>query len=178
MQIEATPLNDCFIVKPTLFEDSRGYFFESFNERTFKKLSGLDIHFVQDNEAKSNTNVLRGLHYQTGDNAQAKLVRVLQGSVLDVVVDMRKDSSTFGKYFSIVLNNIDKIAMFVPRGFAHGYVVLEDNTVFSYKCDNFYNKESEAGVFCFDNTLQIPWGITMQQAIMSDKDKILPAFIC
>jgi dTDP-4-dehydrorhamnose 3,5-epimerase len=177
MKLIQTHLADCIIIEPTLFEDERGYFYESFNEKKFKELAGFETHFVQDNEAKSNTGVLRGLHFQKGEHAQAKLVRVLQGKVWDVAVDLRPNSNTYGKYICLELTGENKKQLYIPRGFAHGYVVLEDNTVFSYKCDNFYNKESEGGLYFADNTLQIPWPIDGIELILSEKDKVLEQFI-
>ena len=174
MQYTQTKIKDLWIIEPTIFEDSRGYFFESFNENSFQKETSLDIHFVQDNQSKSNKGVLRGLHYQTGKHSQAKLVRVLQGSVQDVAVDLRPKSKTFGKHFSIILSAENKKQLFVPRGFAHGFLVLENNTIFAYKCDNFYNKESEGGIIYNDKMININWGIDSKEFICSDKDLILP----
>lgn len=169
-----TNIKDLWIIEPKVFEDDRGYFFESFNENTFQKETGLAIHFVQDNQSKSNKGVLRGLHYQTGKHAQAKLVRVLKGSVLDVAVDLRESSQTFGQHFSIVLTEENKKQLFVPRGFAHGFLVLEDETIFAYKCDNFYNKESEGGIIYNDSTLNIDWEMNSEEFILSEKDVLLP----
>ena len=177
MQIISTELNDCFVIEPRVFEDSRGYFFESFNLTKFKHETGLNVNFVQDNEAFSQRGVLRGLHFQKGEYAQAKLVRVIQGSVLDVALDLRKSSSTYGKYFSIILSGENKKQLFVPRGFAHGYSVLEDNTIFAYKCDNFYNKESEGGIIYNDSSLNIDWMLKEEEIELSEKDKLLPSFI-
>jgi len=174
MNIIKTPLQDCFIVEPTVFGDKRGYFFESFNSKTFKEKTGLDIDFVQDNEAFSNRGVLRGLHFQKGEFAQAKLVRVIKGKVLDVAVDLRPRSKTFGKHFAIVLSEENKKQLFVPRGFAHGYSVLKDNTIFSYKCDNFYDKSSEGGVIFNDKDLNIDWMLDKEEVLLSEKDTILP----
>ena len=157
-----------------MFEDNRGYFFESFNESAFQKETGLSTHFVQDNQSKSNKGVLRGMHYQTGEYAQAKLVRVIQGSVQDVAIDLRKDSATYGQHFSIVLSAKNKKQLFIPRGFAHGFLVLEDDTIFAYKCDNFYNKDSEGGLYYKDETVGINWVLDTTDCILSEKDKILP----
>lgn len=177
-----TKLKGCFILQPTIFKDKRGYFIESFNKETFNQTLKLDVNFVQDNESQSSKGVLRGLHYQTGIHAQAKLVRVVKGRVLDVVVDMRKDSKTFGDHFSIELNAENKTQLYVPRGFAHGFIVLEDKTIFSYKCDNYYNKASEAGIIYNDKELKIDWKLQEKDFIVSEKDAILPrfkeAFIC
>jgi dTDP-4-dehydrorhamnose 3,5-epimerase len=174
MKIEATPLKDCYIIHDTVFEDSRGYFFESFNQKTFNNLTGLNVNFVQDNQSKSTKGVLRGLHYQTGEFAQAKLVRVLQGKVLDVAVDLRQSSPTFGKYFAIELTAENRKQFFVPRGFAHGFVVLSNEAVFFYKCDNYYNKPSEGGLIYNDATLNINWQLPETDLLLSDKDKVLP----
>lgn len=174
MQIEQTSLKDCFIIKPTVFADHRGYFFESFNRKTFFDLTGIEVDFVQDNQAKSNYGILRGLHFQKGEHAQAKLVRVLQGKVLDVVVDLRPESPTYKQFFTIELSAENQLQLYVPRGFAHGYSVLEDNTVFFYKCDNYYNKESEGGILYSDPTLNIDWKLSQEAIQLSDKDKVLP----
>jgi dTDP-4-dehydrorhamnose 3,5-epimerase len=176
MIVKETKLKGCFIIQPKIFEDSRGYFFESFNQKTFNQLIGQNINFIQDNESFSSKGVLRGLHYQCGDYAQAKLVRVIKGSVLDVVVDIRKGSSTFGKHFSIELNENNKTQLFISRGFAHGFVVLSNTSIFSYKCDNLYNKESEGGIIYNDSFLNIDWLLNENEIIISDKDNILPTF--
>lgn len=176
MKVEQTPLKDCYIIHDTVFEDPRGYFFESFNQQKFEAITGLNISFVQDNQSKSSKGVLRGMHYQTGIHAQAKLVRVLQGSVIDAVVDLRKDSPSFGKSFSIELTSTNRKQLFVPRGFAHGFVVSENDTIFFYKCDNFYNKESEGGFVYNDSTINIDWKFNLDEILLSDKDKILPSF--
>jgi dTDP-4-dehydrorhamnose 3,5-epimerase len=173
MEFIHTEIKDCFIIKSTVFEDNRGYFFESFNEQKFNQLAGLNIHFVQDNQAKSNRGILRGLHYQKGEHAQAKLVRVLQGKVIDVAVDLRKDSPTYLQHVAVELSAENNLQLFVPRGFAHGYSVLEDNTIFFYKCDNFYNKESEGGIFYADPKLNINWQLNEDEIILSEKDKLL-----
>jgi dTDP-4-dehydrorhamnose 3,5-epimerase len=173
MEFIHTEIKDCFIIKSTVFEDNRGYFFESFNEQKFNQLAGLNIHFVQDNQAKSNRGILRGLHYQKGEHAQAKLVRVLQGKVIDIAVDLRKDSPTYLQHVAVELSAENNLQLFVPRGFAHGYSVLEDNTIFFYKCDNFYNKESEGGIFYADPKLNINWQLNEDEIILSEKDKLL-----
>lgn len=175
MTVENSNLKDCFIIHPRVFEDSRGYFYESYNKQGFKKQTGLDIDFVQDNQSKSSRGVLRGLHFQIGDYEQAKLVRVIKGSVLDVCVDLRENSETYLKYFSLILSEENKKQLFVPRGFAHGFLVLEDNTIFSYKCDNYYHKESERGIIYNDPDLAIDWGFENSQLLISDKDKVLPS---
>lgn len=176
MTLEQTPLADCFIIMPRVFKDERGEFFESFHKDTFKKLTHLDIDFVQDNQSKSQKGVLRGLHFQTGNYQQAKLVRVAKGSVLDVAVDLRPTSKTFGAHFSLVLSDKNKKQLFIPRGFAHGFLVLEDDTIFSYKCDNYYNQASESGIIYNDNTLQIDWQYPKEDLILSLKDQELPTF--
>jgi dTDP-4-dehydrorhamnose 3,5-epimerase len=173
MECIHTEIKDCFVIKPFIFSDNRGYFFESFNEQKFNQLTKLDIHFVQDNQAKSDRGILRGLHFQKGEHAQAKLVRVLQGKVIDVAVDLRKDSPTYMQHVAIELSAENNLQLFVPRGFAHGYSVLEDNTIFCYKCDNYYNKEAESGVFYADPKLNINWQLNEDEIILSEKDKHL-----
>jgi len=173
MPFHATPIADLMIFEPRVFRDERGYFYESYNEQTFAA-AGITTRFVQDNQARSTYGVLRGLHYQVGDTAQAKLVRVVQGSVLDVVVDLRPNSPTFGQSYSIELTDSNFLQLFVPRGFAHGYVVLSQTAEFVYKCDNFYSKADEGGLHYADPALKIDWRIDLNQAIVSDKDKILP----
>ena len=163
------------IFEPKVFQDSRGYFFESFNKNIFRD-AGIDVEFVQDNESRSQRGVLRGLHYQLNPMAQAKLVRVVEGEVLDVVVDIRKGSPTFGKHFGLLITAENKKQLFIPRGFAHGFSVLSPTCIFQYKCDNYYSKESEGGISYNDPELGIDWGIKPEEAIVSDKDKLLPAF--
>lgn len=169
MEIISTPLQDLYILKPTVFEDNRGFFFESFN---IQKLidAGLNYDFVQDNHSKSTYGVLRGLHYQQNPYAQAKLVRVLQGKVLDVVVDIRRNSPTFQQSYSVELSAENKLQLLIPRGFAHGFVVLSETCEFFYKCDNYYNKASEGGIAYDDPTLNIDWQIPAQDIILSEKD--------
>lgn len=169
-----TKLKGCFIIEPKIIDDERGYFMESFNEKTFQKGVGQDVHFVQDNQSFSSKGVLRGLHYQTRENAQAKLVRVLQGEVLDIAVDIRPNSETFGQYESIILSSENKIQFFIPRGFAHGFLVLSETATFFYKCDNFYNKESEGGIIFNDETIDIDWQFDTEKLIISEKDRFLP----
>jgi len=171
MQVESTKLKDCYIIRDTVFEDSRGYFFESFNQQKFQSLTGLNVAFVQDNQSQSSKGVLRGLHFQQEEHAQAKLVRVLKGSVLDVAVDIRQGSPTFGEHIAVELTANNHTQLFVPRGFAHGFIVLEDETVFFYKCDNYYNKASEAGIMFNDTNLNIDWQLNEAEFILSDKDK-------
>lgn len=177
MQVTETKLKGCFVIEPRIFGDERGYFFESFNKEKFKELTGVDIEFVQDNEAFSNRGVLRGLHFQKGEYAQAKLVRVVKGKVLDVVVDLRVNSVTYGQSFSCILSKENKKQLFVPKGFAHGYAVLEDNTVFVYKCDNYYNPSSEGGIIYNDESLNIEWILSPEEIILSEKDKNLKQLI-
>ena len=174
MNATETKLKGCFILEPKVFQDKRGYFFESFNQQLFNTLTKTSTKFVQDNESFSTKGVLRGLHYQKGEHAQAKLVRVIKGKVLDVTVDIRKDSETFGKYVAIELSGINNKQLFVPRGFAHGFIVLSETAIFSYKCDNFYNKESERGVIYNDPTLNIDWQLPDSELIVSEKDMLLP----
>jgi dTDP-4-dehydrorhamnose 3,5-epimerase len=161
------------IFEPQVWGDDRGYFYESYNYNSFKS-AGIDNIFIQDNQARSTYGVLRGLHYQLGEHAQAKLVRVIEGSVLDVVLDLREGSPTFGKHFSIELSVENKKQLLVPRGFAHGYVVLSETAEFFYKCDNFYNKASEGGVIYNDPQLKIDWKIDLKDAVLSEKDIELP----
>lgn len=176
MTVTETQLQGCFIIEPKVFKDQRGYFFETFNQKQFNELIGTTINFVQDNESASTKGVLRGLHYQTGTFSQAKLVRVIKGSVLDVVVDLREGSETYGEQFSIELSGSNKKQLFVPRGFAHGFIVLSDTAIFSYKCDNYYNRASEGGIIYNDKTLNIDWQLPEDQFIISEKDLELPPF--
>lgn len=176
MKAIKTKLEDCFVIEPTIFNDERGYFFESFNNNLFNKITGTNTVFVQDNESYSTKGVLRGLHFQKGGFAQAKLVRVVKGKVLDVAVDIRKDSKTYGEHVSVELSEDNKRQLFVPKGFAHGFVVLSDTAIFSYKCDNFYNKNAERGVIYNDSTLNIDWELPENKLIISEKDLFLPKF--
>jgi dTDP-4-dehydrorhamnose 3,5-epimerase len=174
MNIELTPLEGCTIIKPTVFGDERGYFFESFNQRKFSELTGCDVAFVQDNQSFSAKGVLRGLHLQKGASSQAKLVSVVKGEVLDVAVDLRAGSKTYGKHFDIRLSESNKLQLFIPRGFAHGFVVLSDDAIFQYKCDNYYDKAAEGGVHYADPGLAINWVLPHDQLIVSPKDVELP----
>ncbi|MES2651635.1 MAG: dTDP-4-dehydrorhamnose 3,5-epimerase [Bacteroidota bacterium] len=176
MKIQETALKDCLIIEPKIFEDARGYFFESFNEKTFEDKTGLSGKFVQDNQSFSSYGVIRGLHAQTGEYAQAKLVRVLKGEVLDVAVDMRLNSPTFGQHIAVKLSEENKLQLYVPRGFLHGFAVLSETAEFFYKCDNFYHKEAEIGVMYNDLSLAIDWQIPINQQLVSDKDLLLNAF--
>jgi dTDP-4-dehydrorhamnose 3,5-epimerase len=177
MQIIETGLSGCFIIEPRVFADERGYFFESFNAKTFKEKTGLSTAFVQDNESKSNYGVIRGLHFQTGAFAQAKLVRVTRGSVLDVAVDIRQDSPTYLQHIAVELSDTNKRQLFIPHGFAHGFAVLEDDTQFNYKCDNYYDKASEGGLYYNDPKLAIDWKIPADKQIISEKDMALPHIV-
>lgn len=176
MKIKITPLKDCYVIEPTIFEDERGYFFEKYNEQKFEELTGMNGHFVQDNISKSSYGVLRGLHLQKGEHAQAKLVSCLEGRVFDVAVDLRKGSPTFGQWYGIELTPENKLQLYVPRGFGHGFSVLSETAVFSYKCDNFYNKESEGSVIWNDPDLNIDWKLPLDSVQLSEKDKSLPTF--
>jgi dTDP-4-dehydrorhamnose 3,5-epimerase len=175
MKFTETKLKGCFVLEPKIINDTRGYFMESFNENQFQEGIGQEIHFVQDNQSFSSKGVLRGLHYQTGEHAQAKLVRVLSGEVLDVAVDIRPNSETFGQHVSVVLSAENQLQFFVPRGFAHGFLVLSETATFFYKCDNFYNKESEGGIIFNDPVLNIDWQFEETELIISDKDKKQPS---
>ncbi|NBW28146.1 MAG: dTDP-4-dehydrorhamnose 3,5-epimerase [Flavobacteriaceae bacterium] len=174
MNFIPTKLEGCFVIEPKIFNDERGYFLESYNENTFQNGIDQQVHFVQDNQSFSKKGVLRGLHYQTGEHAQAKLVRVLQGEVLDVAVDIRPNSKTYGEHVSVLLSAEKQNQFFIPRGFAHGFLVLSQTATFFYKCDNFYNKESEGGIIYNDNSLKIDWQIPLNELIISEKDTTLP----
>ncbi len=176
MKIEATPLKDCFIIHDTVHGDARGYFFETYHQQQFADATGLHIHFVQDNQSRSQKGVLRGLHMQLGSAAQSKLVRVLEGSVLDVAVDVRKGSPTFGQHFSIELTADNHKQFFIPKGFAHGFVVLSDAATFFYKCDEFYQPDKEVGIMYNDADLNIDWKVPTSELLLSAKDKILQSF--
>jgi len=170
-----TSIPDLKIFEPKVFGDARGYFYESYNYNIFKE-AGIDCVFVQDNQSKSSKGVLRGLHYQTGEYAQAKLVRVISGAVLDVAVDVRESSPTYGQHVSVELSAENKRQFFVPRGFAHGFVVLSDEAEFFYKCDRFYSKANEGGIRFDDEKLGIDWQIETSQLILSERDLNLPTF--
>jgi len=176
LEIQHTPLKDCFVLKPRIFKDHRGTFYETFNQNLFKEVSGKEIEFVQDNQSTSSRGVLRGLHFQTDKMAQSKLLRVIQGKVLDIIVDIRKDSKTFGKHFSIILDDKEQLQLFVPKGFAHGFITLSEKSIFSYKCDNFYDKASESGIRYNDATLALDWHLPKEDFIISEKDLELPCF--
>ena len=174
MKATETKLKGCFILEPTIFEDKRGYFFKSFNQEKFNSLINKQVDFVQDNESFSSKGVLRGLHYQIGEHAQAKLVRVIKGKVLDVAVDVRANSNTFGQHVAVELTEKNKKQLFVPRGFAHGFIVLSDTAIFAYKCDNLYNKASEGGIIFNDPKLNIDWQLPEKELLVSYKDVVLP----
>lgn len=177
MEFIPTKIQDVIICKPAVIYDERGYFFESFKNENLNNYLGEKIDFIQDNEAKSTKGVLRGLHYQLTPFAQTKLVRVIVGSVLDVVVDIRKNSPTFGQHISIELNDENKLQLLIPKGFAHGYVVLSDVAIFAYKVDNYYNKNSERGIKYNDSQLNIDWKLSSNNFIISEKDKVQPNFM-
>ncbi|WP_310993435.1 dTDP-4-dehydrorhamnose 3,5-epimerase [Aequorivita marina] len=176
MELQKSPLEDCFILKPRVFRDERGLFYETYNQRDFEKTTGLKTEFVQDNQSVSSKGVLRGLHFQKGKMAQAKLVRAVKGKVLDIVVDLRKNSKTFGKSFSLILDDEEHLQLFVPRGFAHGFITLSEESVFSYKCDNYYHKASEGGIIYNDATLALDWHLPKEEFIISEKDLELSTF--
>lgn len=171
MKILKTEIADLLILEPTLHGDSRGYFFESFHADRFRELTGLDVQFVQDNEAMSRRGVVRGLHYQLAPYAQAKLVRVVAGNVWDVAVDMRRSSPTFGRYVAVELSAENKRQLYIPKGFAHGYAVLSEEAVFQYKCDAYYHPEAEAGVAWNDPTIAIEWPLAEEDMVLSEKDQ-------
>lgn len=173
MTVEQTFIKDLVIITPAVFEDERGYFFESYNKSKLSEL-GINIDFVQDNQSFSKKGTLRGLHYQNPPFAQTKLVRVLQGEIMDVAVDLRKDSPTFGKHFGIILTAENKKQLLIPQGFAHGFSVLSETASVMYKCDQYYNKQSEGGIRFDAADLNIDWGMPLSTAIVSEKDAILP----
>jgi len=176
MTATETKLKGCYILEPSIFNDERGFFFESYNQKRFNELIGDEVDFVQDNQSFSTKGVIRALHYQIGEHAQAKLVRVMQGRVLDVAVDLRAESPTFMQHISVELSDENQKQLFIPRGFAHGFVVLSETAHFFYKCDNFYNKAAEGGIIYNDPELNIDWKLPEDQLIVSDKDKVLPIF--
>lgn len=173
MQVIETAIQDVYIIKPRVFADQRGYFFESYNQNAFKKV-GLNYTFIQDNQSKSCYGTVRGLHFQKGAYAQAKLVRVIDGTVLDVAVDLRKNSPTFGQHVAVELSADNNLQLLIPRGFAHGFSVLSETAIFAYKCDNVYNKESEGGLLYCDDALGIDWRIPHDVALLSEKDNVNP----
>ena len=173
MKVIKTAIEGLVIIEPRVLGDSRGYFFESFNQAEFEREVG-PVHFVQDNESRSRYGVVRGLHFQKGEFAQAKLVRAAVGTVLDVAVDLRKGSPTFGQSFSVELSAENHLMMFIPRGFAHGFSVLSEHAVFQYKCDNYYNPDAEGAVAWDDPSLAIDWRIPASEVILSGKDRNHP----
>lgn len=175
MEIIKTEFEGLMILKPRVFTDSRGYFFESFSYRDFLAATGLTVDFVQDNESCSQRGVIRGLHFQRPPHAQAKLVRCVRGRVVDVALDIRPSSPTFGRHFALELSEENKLALFIPRGFAHGFAVLSDESVFQYKCDNYYCPEAEGGISIFSPELNIDWGIDPADALLSPKDLKYPS---
>jgi dTDP-4-dehydrorhamnose 3,5-epimerase len=175
MNIEHTAIQDLVIITPTVFEDERGYFMESYNKTKLTDL-GINIEFGQDNQSFSKKGTLRGLHYQNPPFAQTKLVRVLEGEIIDVAVDLRKDSSTYGQSVAVLLTSENKKQLLVPQGFAHGFSVVSETAVVMYKCDQFYNKASEGGIRFDDSKLNIDWGMDLKEAIVSEKDLVLPDF--
>ena len=174
MQFSRTVIDDVVICQPKIFSDSRGYFLETFKEEHFESFLGFSVGFCQDNESQSNKGVLRGLHYQLAPYAQSKLVRVIKGKALDVVVDIRRGSPTFGKHIAVELSEENKTQLFVPRGFAHGFLVLEDETIFSYKVDSYYSPQHDRGILFSDPALRVDWGLPESELILSDKDKTNP----
>lgn len=173
MKIIETPIPDLLIIEPRVFADERGYFFESYNASNFEKY-GLQNNFVQDNESKSQRGVIRGLHYQLEPYSQTKLIRVIHGTVYDVAVDLRKGSPTFGQWYGLEVSAANKKQFYIPKGFAHGFSVLSEYAIFSYKCDNFYNPASERGIRYDDSALGIDWKLSEAEALVSEKDRILP----
>ncbi|MEN5233454.1 dTDP-4-dehydrorhamnose 3,5-epimerase [Sphingobacterium faecium] len=176
MKFEETKLKGCFILEPTIYEDERGYFFEAFNDQKFGQIVGVKPPFVQDNQSQSQYGVVRGLHMQAGEYGQAKLVRVLEGKVLDVAVDVRPGSATYGQSVAVELSADNKRQLYVPRGFLHGFSVLSENAVFFYKCDNYYHQVAEDGVDPLDTTLGIDWQIPREDMILSQKDEQAQSF--
>lgn len=176
MNVTETKLKGCFVIEPKVFEDKRGSFFESYNKQKFEEAIGQKVDFVQDNQSISKKGTLRGLHFQMGEFAQSKLVRVLSGEVLDVVVDLRAKSETFGQHFKLKLSTENKKMFFIPKGMAHGFLTLSEEAVFAYKCDEYYHKASENGILYNDESLQIDWEYPMESVVLSQKDRELPKF--
>ncbi len=174
MTIIPTSIEDCFIISPQIHRDERGYFYEFFNKKNFKETTDIDVDFVQDNQAYSKGKVLRGFHYQTGKSAQAKLVSVLEGVAQDIIIDLRESSPSYRQVVSVLLSAHSKQQIYIPRGCAHGYLTLEDEVIFYYKCDNYYDSESEQGINPLDPSLSVEWEAPIDDAIISDKDKVLP----
>ncbi len=175
MEIQKTPIDGLLIIKPNVFKDERGYFFESYNEERFTN-NGILMNFVQDNQSKSSYGVIRGLHYQLNPYAQTKLVRVLQGKIYDVAVDIRKNSPTFGQWFGVELTDDNFKQFLIPKGFAHGFSVLSQVAIVMYKCDSYYNKAAERGIIYNDQLLNIDWKIKTEDILVSEKDKMMDSF--
>ncbi|MBR8535292.1 dTDP-4-dehydrorhamnose 3,5-epimerase [Carboxylicivirga sediminis] len=175
MEIINTEIPNLIIIKPEVYSDPRGYFLESFSEKRYKE-AGINAQFIQDNISKSSYGVIRGLHYQLAPYSQSKLVSVIEGTILDVAVDLRKNSPTFGQHFAIELSDENKLQFFIPQGFAHGFSVLSESAVVVYKCDNYFSQEAERGIAYNDANLKIDWKIPAEKAIISSKDSILPSF--
>ena len=175
MEIIKTPIKDLVVIKPRVFSDARGFFFETYNEERYRE-AGITQQFVQDNISKSSYGVVRGLHFQKPPYSQAKLVQVIEGAVLDVAVDLRSDSATYGQWHAVELTAENHLQFFIPRGFAHGFAVLSETAIFTYKCDNLYHPESEGGIIYNDPTLNIDWGIPADKALISEKDTKHPLF--
>ncbi len=173
MTIQTTPIEGLLVIEPQVFRDTRGFFCETYNERRYSE-AGINVHFVQDNMSQSQYGVVRGLHFQKGEYAQAKLVQCIEGKVLDVAVDLREGSKTYGQWFSVMLTSENHLQFFIPRGFAHGFSVLSEQALFSYKCDNFYNPQAEGGLLLTDPALNIDWQIPQDRMILSEKDKKHP----
>lgn len=174
MNIIKTTLEGVLIIEPSVFGDERGYFYESFNAKRFQEQTGIEVNFIQDNESKSKYGVVRGLHFQSGEYAQAKLVHVARGRILDIAVDIREKSPTFGQYIAVELSDVNHRQLFIPRGFAHGFSVLSEDAVFQYKCDNYYNPQSERGILWSDPSIGIDWQLPASDIILSEKDKKHP----
>lgn len=178
MKIKQTDIEGLLVIEPVIFGDDRGYFFESFSRKKFMEATGLDIEFVQDNESKSSYGVIRGLHFQNAPYSQAKLVRVVRGKVLDVAVDLRPASPTYGKYYAVELSEENHLQIFIPKGFAHGFSVLSEEAVLQYKCDEYYNPSSEGGIAWDDPDLNIDWMIPAEKVKISAKDAVHPTLSC
>lgn len=176
MKITETKLKSCLILEPQIFEDNRGVFFEVFKRKELSDYLGYKVDFVQENKSISKKGVLRGLHFQKGESAQAKLVSVQNGSVVDVIVDIRPDSVTFGEHIKVHLSDVNNKSIFIPKGMAHGFITLTDDVVFTYLCDNYYDPKKESGILYNDSDLAIDWGFTSSELIVSEKDLILPTF--
>ena len=176
MKVTETRLKGCFIIEPKVFFDERGLFFESFRKEKLEKAIGVPLNFVQDNQSISKKGVLRGLHFQEREHAQSKLIHVIKGEILDVIVDLREESPTFGEHIKVELSESSKISIFIPKGMAHGFVVRSQEAIFCYKCDDYYHQPSERGIIYNDQTLNIDWEYPKENIILSEKDKVLPTF--